>query len=226
LFISLIFREKTWLPVLLYVVWVLVLYIPLIPKSTLGQSKYNYELVIPIFLFLVLILFQNISLNSWLSNALVLTIIAVSFLASINNAHEKYDFKLENFKIIQSRGYIAAPLAHKISMQTQKAISNEEYCFNPSPIYGDAYYLLRDETSFERERRREIEESLVFPPDPTDFIWENGQINCFIVDSTLIKQKYAKSLSRWHRIYTSSDPNFDSVFEVWLKPKGGEVSGA
>jgi hypothetical protein len=226
LLIALLLREKTVLPVLLYALWVLALYIPLIPKSTLGQSKYIYELFIPVFLSLILILFQNISLSNWKSNILASAIVATSFFASFNNPNEEYVFKVEKSKIIQSPGYIIAPLAHKISMQSQNAISNEEYCVNPSPIYGDAYYLLRNETSFERERRREIEQFPIFPLDPADLVRKEGQPHCLIVDSMLIKHRYANLLAGWHRIYVSSDAKFDSVFEIWLKPKGGEGSGA
>ena len=226
LFVVLIFRKNFRVPIFLYILLVLVIYIPMIPKSTVGQFKYNYELVIPLFFVMALLISRHFALSNLRSVLLVVSILTISFISNVNNPNEDFVFRMLNLKNVQSPGFIAAPSVQKMSLQSQQEITGEEYCFNPSPLYGDAYYLLRNETNFQREQRRKFESSLVYPPDSGDFLRINQQINCLVIDSEPTKQKYHKYTTGWHKIYTASDPNFNSVFEVWLKPRKGETGGS
>jgi hypothetical protein len=222
LFIALTISNKFRLPVLLYITLVLFLYIPMIPKSTVGQLKYNYELVLPILLAMVLVLSQTVSKGMAVSSFTVALIVPISIYSNVYNPNEEYVFKTFSSKIIQSPGYIAEPSIHKMSIQTQRAITGENYCFNPSPIYGDGYYLLRSETNFQRQQRRKLESSLVYPSNQAEFLEKNPIINCLIIDSALTKRKYDIYSAGWHRVYNAIDMDFHSVFEIWIKAtKGG-----
>lgn len=224
LFTIFTFYSRFRFPVLLYVILVLVSYIPMIPKSAVGHFKYNYELILPVIFVMILLLTQREVESRAKSNFILALIIPISIYSNLNNPNEDYVFKILPSHNIQSPGYINEPLAHKMSMQSQRAITGVNYCFNATPIYGDGYYLLRGETSFQREQRREFEESLLSSPDPVEFLEKNQEINCVVVDSSLTKRKYNNYLTSWHKIYMSSDADYDSIFEIWLKPRKGEIS--
>ena len=219
LFTTLMFSNKFLLPVLLYVILVLLLYIPMIPESTVGHLKYNYELVLPIYFVMILLLSQREDQSRGKSSFIIGLILPISIYSNLNNPNEDYVFKTQSSQNIQSPGYITEPLAHKMSLQSQRAITGEKYCFNATPIYGDGYYLLRGETNFQREQRSEFEGLLVSLSDPVEFLERNREINCVIVDSALTKRKYDNYLTGWHKIYKASDTDFDSVFEIWIKPR-------
>jgi hypothetical protein len=203
----------------IYVLLLLVAYVPLIPNGISGHYKYAFETTLPLIItslsiLIKLILKQKLKFQPYFGLVILICVFIFGFTAQNRPVFAD--------NIISSKGqlqnFYGYPLENRLDLVTLTRLAPDLECTNTGSIYGDSYYYLRGERVSQLLDRR-VREMASFDVSETKNRLNDSE--CLVIDSMQGKSDFISMLSgkEWRRIHFKMGDNFGTSSEVWVRIK-------